>query len=182
MRNAWGCPVRAALSLAPEDARWNPTERSHYYESESIKNAVGTRDRVTYSNPSVRLFVRPPRSRHLKRFWKLNESSRQSVMSTTLYTDEAERFSQFFILGFLTPREPNMWARFSPFSEGITSPHTYYHTQTLTYGKRISFLIIEQVWIMCDIQPIESEKNLPKTTYCDQSKHIFFINTEYKVS
>lgn len=63
----------------------------------------------------------------------------------------------------------------------LPNPH-YYQTQTLTYVKRISFLIIEQVWIMCDIQPIESEKNLPKTTYCDQSKHIFFINIEYKVS
>lgn len=148
MRNAWGCPVHAALSLAPEDARWNPTERSHYYESESIKNAVGTRDRVTYSNPSARLFVRPPRSRHLKRFWKLNEPSVGHVKYAVRWRSRAV-FTVLYRGFFDAPR--TKYVRFLTTQCGdYLTPHTlpnlyYYHTRTLTYVKRISFLIIEQV-------------------------------------
>lgn len=162
MRNAWGCPVHAALSLAPEDARWNPTERSHYYESESIKNAVGTRDQVTYSNPSACLFVRPPCSRHLKRFWKLNEPSvglvkyalrwRSRAVFTVLYRGFFDAPGTKYVSSFL----PILWGDY--LTPHVLPNRHYHHTQTLTYVKRISFLKIEQVWIMCDIQPIESEK------------------------
>lgn len=178
MRNAWGCPVHAALSLAPEDARWNPTERSHYYESESIKNAVGTRDRVTYSNPSARLFVRPPRSRHLKRFWKLNEPSvghvkyalrwRSRTVFTVLYRGFFDAPGTKYVSWFL----PIQWG--DHLTPHILPNTHYYHTQTLTYVKRISFLIIDQVE-SCVISNQSSLRKIYLRQH-DQSKRIFFIN------